>query len=60
MTTYHLKPTFNGINDEMLEAIGLVASGSVTRDEHNFWFDSDATQEQIDALCEAQNLIKVS
>lgn len=59
MTTYHLKPTFNGINDEMLEAIDALADGSVIRDEHNFWFESEAAQEAIDTLCQTHNLIQM-
>lgn len=59
MTAYRLQPTFNGISDAMLEAIDVLASGSVTRDEHNFWFESNATQEQIDTLCTEFNLIQI-
>lgn len=59
MIHIHLKTIYNGINDSMLEAIDLLASESVTRDEHNFWFDTDASQQEIDAVCQTFGLVRV-
>lgn len=56
MTTYHLKHKFNGINDEMLIAVDAIADGSVARDGHNFWFESNVDISVINALCDEYNL----
>lgn len=57
MANYHLKPQFNGITDEQLMAIREIAIGrSVSRDEHNFWFDTNATLEEVEAVCSATGL----
>jgi len=59
MRSIHLRSIFNNINDEMLDAIDTIKSDSVKRDEHNFWFDTNASQQVIDDLCAEFNLIQL-
>lgn len=59
MTLIHLKPIVNGITEEMLTAIDEIKSSSVTRDEHNFWFETNVSQAVIDDLCTELNLEQI-